>query len=41
MAGAGLPLMVTVAAEDEETLQQTKGIVASRLNRFAFDWAKG
>ncbi len=41
MAGAGLPHMVTVEAEDEETLQRTKGVVASHLNRFAFDWAKG
>ncbi len=39
MAGAGLPLMVAVAAE--ETLQRTKGVVASHLDRFAFDWAKG
>ncbi len=45
MAGAGLPLMVAVEAE--ETLQRTKGVVASHLDRFAFreaplafDWVK-
>jgi hypothetical protein len=41
-------LTVTVEAEDEETLQRMKGVVASHLDRFAFreaplpfDWAKG
>jgi uncharacterized protein len=41
-------LSVTVEAEDEETLQRMKGVVASHLDRFAFreapltfDWAKG
>ena len=29
-------LTVTVEAEDEETLQRMKGVVASHLDRFAF-----
>lgn len=41
-------LSVTVEAEDDETLQRMKGVVASHLERFAFreaplpfEWAKG
>jgi hypothetical protein len=41
-------LTVTVEAEDDETLQRMKGVVASHLDRFAFkeaplpfDWQKG
>jgi len=41
-------LMVSVEAEDDETLQRMKGIVASHLDRFAFkeaplpfEWQKG
>ena len=48
MTAAPEALTVTVEAEDDETLQRMKGVVASHLNRFAFreaplafDWAKG
>ena len=41
-------LTVIVEAEDDETLQRMKGVVASHLDRFAFmeaplpfDWQKG
>ncbi len=41
-------LTVTVEAEDDETLQRMKGVVASHLDRFAFreaplpfEWQKG
>jgi hypothetical protein len=41
-------LIVQVEAEDDETLQRMKGVVASHLDRFAFreaplpfDWSKG
>jgi uncharacterized protein len=48
MTAGAEALTVTVEAEDEETLQRMKGVVASHLDRFAFreaplpfDWAKG
>lgn len=41
-------LTVSVEAEDDETLQRMKGVVASHLDRFAFkeaplpfEWSKG
>lgn len=41
-------LTVSVEAQDDETLQRMKGVVASHLDRFAFreaplpfDWSKG
>ena len=48
MTAGSEALTVTVEAEDDETLQRMKGVVASHLDRFAFreaplafDWAKG
>jgi hypothetical protein len=48
MTAGSEALSVTVEAEDDETLQRMKGVVASHLDRFAFreaplsfDWAKG
>ena len=48
MTASSDALSVTVEAEDEETLQRMKGVVASHLDRFAFreapltcEWAKG
>jgi hypothetical protein len=47
MTAASDVLTVTVEAEDDETLQRMKGVVASHLDRFAFreaplpfDWQK-
>ena len=36
MKAASDALTVTVEAEDDETLQRMKGVVASHLDRFAF-----
>jgi hypothetical protein len=48
MAAAAETLTVQVEAEDDETLQRMKGVVASHLDRFAFreaplpfEWSKG
>ncbi|MBL0402765.1 DUF2218 domain-containing protein [Microvirga aerilata] len=48
MAASADTLTVTVEAEDDETLQRMKGVVASHLDRFAFReaplpfvWQKG
>jgi len=48
MTAAPDALTVSVEAEDDETLQRMKGVVASHLDRFAFreaplpfEWARG